>query len=471
MKPLCVDLDGTLIYSDTLLECLILLTKHKPWLLLYLPFWLCHGRTYFKHKIAHHITLDPVLLPYHHDLLQRLQQAHKKNRPLYLVTAAHQNIADAVSQHVGLFTKAFGSSKNQNLKGNTKRDFLNETFGKGNYDYAGNSSADLPIFKDAHKSIIVNGSDRLIKKMQTTTQAYETLEGPKLTLKDFLKGIRIHQYTKNALIFVPLILGYWLTHLHLIEEVILGFIALSLTASSVYLTNDLLDLTADRQHPTKQKRALASGKLSLAWGCLLCPTFLILGILVSIPLPQAFKLVLLSYYLLTLAYSFGLKSIALLDVYTLALLYTFRILAGMAIIGAGYSSWLLIFSLFFFTSLAFVKRYIELNRVIQTKQKVIYGRNYHIKNTNIIAMFGVASGFLAVLVFAFYLSSSKALSIYTHPEGLYLICPALLYWLSRIWLKASQNQIDEDPIAFALRDKASYLLLGFIILSAILSAS
>jgi 4-hydroxybenzoate polyprenyltransferase len=470
MPPLCIDLDGTLTLSDTLIESLLLLLKTKPWLLLLLPFWLCQGKANFKAKITEHTTLNPVALPYHIAFLDYLKAEHQKGRALYLVTAADQPIANNIAQHLGIFKQAFGSDGTRNLKGQHKRDFLNNHFGKGQYDYAGNHTCDIAIFKDATHSIVVNASANTQKKAQALDNVAEVFPGEKLTVKAFLKGIRVHQYVKNILLFVPLLLAHTLLNVPLLTACIWGFISFCLLASGTYLLNDLLDLENDRLHKTKCRRPLASGVMPLPLGIVLCPLFIMAAFIIAVCLSKAFLIVLLAYFVLTLTYSFYLKRKALLDVFALSLLYTLRILAGMALLHMGYSNWLIIFSLFFFTSLAFVKRYTELNDLTNSQRKALHGRGYHVDNLQMIATFGVCAGFLSALVFTFYLNSVRAVAMYAHPQVLYLICPALLYWLSRIWLKASQSEMHEDPIVFAIKDKTSYCVLIAIIIISIISA-
>jgi 4-hydroxybenzoate polyprenyltransferase len=468
--PLCIDLDGTLILSDTLIESLLLLLKQKPWLVLLLPFWLCSGKARFKARLASYTTLNPNALPYHPDLLDYLTSESQKGRKVYLVTAANQAIADSIARHLNVFKQAFGSDDKRNLKGRHKRDFLNDQFGKGKYDYAGNHHCDLPIFKDAGHSIVVNASTRTHTKAEALGNVSHTFPAPKLTIKAFLKAIRIHQYVKNILLFIPLLLAHTLLNIPLLTASAWGFISFCLLASGTYLLNDLLDLEADRLHKTKCRRPLASGVMPLPLGLILCPTLIVAALIIAMCLSKTFLIVLLTYFMLTLTYSFYLKRKALLDVFALSLLYTLRILAGMALLQMGYSNWLIIFSLFFFTSLAFVKRYTELSDLSNSERKALYGRGYHVDNLQMIATFGVCAGFLSVLVFTFYLNSVRAVAMYTHPQFLYLICPTLLYWLSRIWLKASQNEMHEDPIVFAIKDKTSYCILIAIIIISIISA-
>ena len=290
-----------------------------------------------------------------------------------------------------------------------------------------------------------------------------------LNINELIKALRCHQYAKNSLIFLPLILGHYFK-LNYFLETLLGFICFSLLASSVYLLNDLIDVESDRLHPTKRNRPLASGTLSIKSALILIPTLFSLAFLIASLLSSLFQLSLIAYYLLTLSYSLVFKRKALVDVLVLSGLYSMRILAGMIILRTAYSDWLILFSLFFFTSLAFVKRYVELSFAAQSgSNQKLPGRDYYPNQTQIISLFGITSGYLSTLIFALYINSDKAMVLYHHAKFLYFICPILLYWISYIWLEANKGNVQDDPVVFALKDKTSYLICFLIILIAIMA--
>lgn len=473
LKPLCVDLDGTLVNTDTLWETVLLFIKQRPctaWFLLI--FWLFHSRSYLKRQVAQSVNLSADALPYNQQLLSWLKEQHALGRSLVLVTAADESIAMRIAAHLGIFNHVFASDGIRNLKGSHKADILNEAFGKGQYDYVGNHRSDLEIWLHCRYAILANFSAGLLRRCREIAEVREHFPKTRLGVRKFLKAIRVHQYAKNILIFLPVLLGHYFTHAEMLWQSLLGFMCFSMLASSVYLLNDLLDLEADRRHASKSRRALACGELPIPVGIILLLLFLLLAVGLSFLLPRAFQCVMLMYYVLTMLYSFTLKRQVLLDVLALSALYTLRIIAGMAIAAQIYAFWLILFSVFFFTSLAFIKRFTELDQMLRMKQeKTIHGRGYHTDQVQMISVFGIASGYLSVLVFALYINSQQAYSLYHHPSWLYLICPVLLYWISYVWLRASSGELHEDPIIFALHDKISYYCVGLIIILATFAAA
>lgn len=281
-----------------------------------------------------------------------------------------------------------------------------------------------------------------------------------MTIYGLLQAIRVQQYAKNGLIFLPLLAGHLLMNSTIVCRAMIGFVCFCLIASSVYLINDILDLSSDKQHPIKSNRALASGQLSLGYAWLLIGIFSIVGFILSLSLPIQFSLVLLIYYVISIAYSLQLKQLVLVDVIVLSLLYTIRIIAGMTLLSSNnsYSPWMLLFSMFFFLSLAFLKRVSELYYLKAMGFKELVGRNYCTDDTQTFSMFGIISGFMAILVFALYLNSNAAMILYHHTTWLLLVFPFMLYWLCRMWLLATQGKINEDPVVYTLRDKVSYYI-------------
>lgn len=462
MLPLCVDLDGTLIKTDVLWESILLLARKNFLLLFLIPIWLLRGRPYLKYQLAKAVTVPVEHLPYHQEFLAWLKELHQQGRELVLVTASNELQAQLVANYLGIFSRVYASNLSVNLKSTRKRDLLNKVFGEKQYDYAGNESADYAVWKSSYQAVVVNAPASVEQHCAALVDIAKVFKKPKLTLNVFLKAIRLHQYVKNLLIFVPLLLGHFIANVDLWLQCIQGFICFSLLASSIYILNDLLDLNSDRQHPIKCQRAFAMGLISIPTGLRLMLMLLGLAMALAVNLPQDFQIILALYYGIALGYSLFLKQQILIDVLTLAALYTFRILAGAAIIDVGYSDWLVLFSLFFFTSLAFVKRYTELSKYANHCQAKLPGRAYDLIHMTMINTFGISSGYLSALIFALYLNSEKASTLYQHPRVLYLICPLILYWLSRMWFKAAENVIDDDPVMFALRDKTSYWILAIM---------
>ncbi|WP_347986878.1 UbiA family prenyltransferase [Methylomonas sp. AM2-LC] len=453
--PLCVDLDGTLIHSDLLLESLLLLLKRNPLYVFLLPLWLSKGKAALKAQIAQRVVLNAAALPYNQAFLAWLETEHQSGRELWLCTASNHRLADLVATHIPIFTGVLASSDELNLSGQRKAAQLVEKFGEKGFDYCGNAHIDLKVWQHSQAAIAVNCKESLSQEAGKLTELRAVFPKTNGFFKPAIKALRPHQWAKNVLIFIPLAAAHKLTNNGAIEQALLAFLAFGLCASSVYLLNDMLDLEVDRQHPRKCKRPFASGNLSLIAGFFLVPLLLIAALLIASQLPVRFCEVLGAYYTLTLAYSFGLKRIVLIDTITLAGLYTARIIAGATAIAVPLSFWLLLFSVFLFFSLALVKRYAELDAMQRQGKLKAAGRGYHIEDLPILHSLGTASGNLCVLVLALYINSPEVQSLYHHPQAIWMLCVLLLYWISRVWLKAHRGKMHDDPVVFAMKDRIS----------------
>lgn len=462
-KVLAVDLDGTLIKTDLLQESLMLLLKKNPFYKFLIPFWLLAGKVNLKHQVAKRVQLDASLLPYNTTVIDYIKEERKKGTKCYLVTGSMSALAQQVANHLALFDGVFATeAEGKNLTGKNKVAFLNERFGRQNYTYIGNSTVDIPVWNDAHKAVVVSPKETLVKKAEKASPDTQWIKTSAPSVKTWLKTVRIHQWVKNALLAVPLLTSHQVFDLNLIALCLLGFLAFSLAASSVYVLNDLMDLSSDRQHPSKKHRPFAAGDLSILQGLVLFPLLLALSALLCLFLPLDFFIVLAAYYAITVAYSFKLKQIILLDTVTLAVLYTMRIIAGTVLISVHFSFWLLAFSIFIFLSLALLKRYTELITLRNNHQTTTIGRGYHVEDQGIIGPLGTAAGYIAVLVLALYLNSDAVVMLYQHASVLWLACIILLYWISRMWLISHRGQMDDDPIFFAIKDKTSLITVIII---------
>jgi len=462
-SPLCVDLDGTLIKTDLLWESLLALLKQSPFSIFQLPFWLLKGKAAFKHEIARRVTLDASTLPYDQALVEFLANERRSGRELVLATASHESFARAVAAHLELFgERVFGSGASTNLKGARKVALLVERYGVRRFAYAGNSAADLPVWAEADEAIVVNASAGLVRRAQALTPVSRVFSKSVNWPKQVAKALRVHQWAKNVLVFIPVVASHQITNRTLLLQATIAFLSFSLSASAVYIINDCLDLASDRRHPRKKDRPFASGNLSIPFGLLLAAGCLVGGIGLAFALPSSFLLVLAGYLVLTTGYSFYLKQFVLLDVIVLAQLYTVRVYGGGAATGVAPSHWLLTFSLFLFLSLALVKRFTELRLTSQSAGKELHGRGYWVTDLEHVSSIGTASGLIAVLVLALYISSKEVLLLYTHAEVLWLVCPVMLYWISRIWMLAYRNCMDDDPVVFAVKDSKSYLMAAII---------
>lgn len=456
--PLCVDLDGTLIRTDLLLESAVLLLKQNPLYLLAYPLWLSRGRANLKHEIASRVQLDATTLPYDVRVLDALQ-AEQARRPVVLCTASNQALAHKVARHLGTFSAVMATEGTRNLSGDNKAAALVDRFGENGFDYAGNERRDLAIWRHARSGWVVNGSTGLAERAGKVCRVAMVLPREGNAWHAWLRAFRLHQWLKNVLVFVPLLAAHLLMDPVALVRATLAFLVFGVCASSVYILNDILDLDADRRHPRKRKRPFASGSLPLAAGFVAAPLMTLAAFAAAYALEPRFALVLLGYYVLTLAYSFRLKQIAMLDVLVLAALYTLRIIAGTAVIEVGFSFWLLAFSMFLFLSLALVKRYTELGVQRKSGSDAARGRGYATSDYELLASLGSASGYSSVLVLALYINSTASADLYHRPHVLWLLCPLLLYWISRVWIIAHRGAMHDDPVVFAARDKLSLVLL------------
>jgi 4-hydroxybenzoate polyprenyltransferase len=466
-RPLVVDLDGTLIRSDVLIESGFAYLKSAP-LRFYQPLvWLARGgKPALKAGLAENTNVDVTVLPYDPQVLDWLREEREAGRPLVLATASHERYAHAIADHLGLFDRTFATANGVNLSSHRKRDKLVAEFGERNFDYAGNSHDDVAVWQSAARAYVVNPSSGVERAARKIGNVERVIESRPPALRTWSKSLRLHQWLKNLLIVVPLLAAHKLTSPELIVSALLAFLAFGLCASSVYLLNDLLDLEDDRHHPTKRKRPLASGALPLTWGVGLFPVLLAGAFaLTALFLPWRFGAVLLGYYALTLAYSMFLKRQVMVDVVVLALLYTIRIVAGTAAIGAHLTFWLLAFSMFIFLSLALVKRYAELHSLQARGLVKTRGRGYLASDLPLISSLGTAAGYLSVLVMAMYIQDGNTAKLYRHAQIIWLACPLLLYWISRMWMITHRGQMHDDPIVFAARDRVSLavvLLCGIV---------
>lgn len=462
--PLVIDLDGTLIRSDLLVETGLLFLRDQPQRFLAPLQWLARGKSVLKHELAHATELDVSVLPYNKAVIEFIEVERGRGRRVVLATASHRRLADRVAQHLALFDEVIASDEGLNLSAHAKRDALVQTYGDRGFDYAGNSQDDLPVWAAARHAYVVNASQSIERSARKIGNVAGVLASRSPVLRDWAKALRLHQWLKNLLIFVPLLAAHRYTDLPLVLDALIAFLCFGLCASGVYILNDLLDLRDDRHHVRKRARPFASGRLSIQAGLFAFPALLASAFGLALwQLPLAFTAGLATYYALTLAYSLVLKRRMVIDVITLAALYTLRIIVGAIALGIPLSFWLLAFSMFLFLSLAFVKRYAELFHVrARGSDEKARGRGYFADDLQMIASLGAASGYMAVMVLALYINDSRTAQLYRHQEFIWLACPLLLTWISRIWMLAHRGMMDEDPVIFAVRDRVS-LAIGALI--------
>jgi 4-hydroxybenzoate polyprenyltransferase len=425
-------------------------------MLILLPFWLMKGKAHLKRRIAENVTINAASLPFRADFLAWLRTQASEGVQLTLVTASDKLLAEPVAACVGIFCEVLATDGALNLAGGNKARVLVERYGERGFDYAGNSRVDLQVWSHAREAIVVNGSTVLIESVRTAAPVSASFARTPLRLKTLLKAIRVRQWVKNALVFVPLLTSFRLLNASAFEADVLAFLSFSFCASSVYLLNDLLDLESDRLHPKKKNRPFASGALPIAYGVVMAPILLLAGFLVAMLLPREALGLLVVYYVLTFAYSFYLKRKMLVDVFTLSGLYTIRVLMGGAASGILCSPWLIAFSMFIFLSLAFSKRCSELFQLKKRETDSAAGRSYFVWDQFTMNVFGIASAYVSAIVLGLYIYSPEIRGHYLHPNWLWLLVLLLLYWLSRVWILAGRGAMDEDPIVFATTDRVTY---------------
>ncbi len=468
LTPICVDLDDTLVNTDTLVESLAILIKKRPDALRKIPLWLLKGKSNFKHQISKRVKIDATILPYNQKVLTYLKDMREKGHDIYLVTGANQIVAVAVAQHLNIFKGVYSSSKKVNLVGSAKALLLNTIFGEKSYIYLGNSSDDLAAWRTAKESIVVNSSARVLKTAQKISTVTKIIDKDRVKLKLWLKSIRIHQWTKNLLLLAPIFLAGQITFQHLITG-LLAFLSFSLVASAGYVFNDFLDINSDRKHKTKSTRPFASGKVSLHLVPKMLAGLFLAGVGISLLLPTGFTAIVLLYFVATVSYTLWLKRIAIIDVLSLAFFYTLRLYAGGEANSIKLSIWLFAFSSFFFLSLALIKRTSELKISIDLNQAATLSRGYLIKDNKKIKFLGKLSGSMSILILGYYIFSETADEIYKQPAILFSVCILLGFWLARCWRLSEDGELDNDPVSFAIRDKISYIVAAGVALSWILA--
>lgn len=453
--PLCVDMDGTLLNGDSLHEALLAALARQPLTLLRLPALLAGNRAELKRDLAARAGLDPALLPYNEPLLELLRREKAAGRRLVLATAADRALAEAVADHLGLFDRVIASEGGRNLRGAAKAEALAAEFGAGGFDYAGNDATDLAVWAKARRAMVVNAPNALAARIPCPVA--EVVEGRRSHgARAALKAMRPHQWSKNMLVFIPVIAaGAW-GDLAGLGQALLAFLAFCLTASAIYVWNDLSDLGADRRHPRKRKRPLAHGDLPVLAGLALAPLLLLTGLGVSAlagVLP-----VMAAYAVLTSLYSFKLKELPLVDVFLLASLYTIRVFAGGVASGYAMSLWLLAFSCFIFLSLGFVKRVAELAPLAEAGGSRVARRGYMARDAGLLGAMGVASSFASGLVLALYVQHLAGSGLYGNPVMLWGLVPLMLFWQCRLWLSTARGYMHDDPIVYASRDWVSWVV-------------
>ncbi len=466
-QPLCVDLDGTLVKTDTLLESLM--SAIGAWrgfleVLVALP----KGKARFKAVLANLGPIDSTLLPYHAELLQYLKREKEEGTRLVLATAANRKIAEVVADHVGIFDEVIASDENHNLSGNAKARALVERFGEFGFRYAGNAQVDVPVWRVASSAVLVDTSASVTRAATAATRVEAQIKQKRPLWRPFLRALRPYQWSKNILVFVPVITAHAEADLHSWFFAFLTFVSFCSVASANYLVNDLLDLRADRKHARKRNRPFASGALPIVAGFISIPLLYGVGAAFAqfSKVPQLVAL----YVALAMAYSWKLKRMPLVDFFTLSAMYVLRLFAGGKASGHPVTLWLLGFSSFLFLSLALVKRVAELKA--HEGNGPANQRAYAFEDTQTLEVMGIASSFASTVVLALYVQSdvSAQHAQYTRPELLWPVVPLMLFWQCRIWLSTARKYMLDDPIIYAARDWVSWIIVITILVSMTLAS-
>lgn len=467
--PLVVDLDGTLLRSDLLIETAFRRLGSNPVAAVGMLRALKNGKAALKHFLCKDADCAPATLPYDETVLGIIHRARNAGRKIYLASASYESFVSAIATHLGIFDGFFATTPLVNLSGQEKAQCLIDKFGLGKFDYIGNDAADLPVWKAARHPIAIRTSRSVTAKLHEMAPEALFLDHKRPSLKGWAKQLRVHQYAKNALVFLPMFAAHMFDVASLLTAT-LAAASFCFAASACYILNDLVDLTDDRAHRTKKDRALAKGDIPLIHAVIAVPVLLVLAAILSLSISGAFAGVLATYFILTTFYTLHLKQILLVDVLTLSGLYTIRMFGGAVALGIGLSSWLMVFSLSIFLSLALMKRFVEIAARIDSKLPSPANRDYENTDLTMLAALSAAAGFNAVTVLALYVSGYAVSSLYTHPDLLLFACPILAYWIGRALILAQRREMQDDPVVFALKDPMSRVS-GLAMLAVFVAAS
>lgn len=467
-RPLVVDLDGTLIRSDLFFENLFGFVGLSPFEAYKIPLWLLNGKAALKRKLAESSEIDVATLPYAEAVLACIHKARMEGRRVYLASASDELLVRAVALHLGLFDGWFSSDGVTNLSGSTKAAVLVSMFGEGNFDYIGNAEVDFDVWKHAATALYIGPSPRLQRRLTALNKAAEVVIVEKSNYA-WVRLLRPIQWAKNALIGVALLTAHKF-NLQAVLLILIAVASFSACASAVYIINDLVDIKADRAHPSKRKRPFASGEVSFLSAAIVGTLCLVVAFLAAAAISLKFIGVLVLYLATTTAYSLILKRKMLIDVVTLAGLYTIRVLAGAVAINVHMSEWLITFSIFIFLSLALIKRYSELIIRFDGGLSDPTNRNYKKDDLPVVSSLAAASGYCSIVVLSLYVTSDAVRGLYANPSMLWLTCPLMIYWISRMLMLSHRRLMTDDPIIFAVKDKISWATAALIIVIGVLAA-
>lgn len=466
--PLLVDLDRSLIRTDLLLETALVYLSANPLRVFRLLGWLLRGRAHLKRKLAHAAGLDLLLIPVNEHVESFAREAKRAGQAVYLATASDELLAGRIAARFDFVDGVIASDGSNNLKGANKAAVLRRRFPNG-FDYVGDSSSDLHVWRHARSVIVVAPSASLLRSVRALRKPTKVVDqarvGPAL-----LKAARLHQWAKNSLVFIPAILSAAIAKPEVATTCLFAFFALGLVASGTYLVNDMWDLSSDRRHASKRKRPLASGRLPITTALVAAPLMIGGGLAIAAAIGVAAFVTLLAYLATTLAYSMHLKRVPVLDTVVLASLFTMRLILGIAAAGVVASPWLLVFSMFLFTSLSLAKRSTEIQRVSAAGGVTVAGRGYLVTDAPFVLALGMATATGSIMIMVLYLIfDAFSRDFYGNPTWLWVFPVVLFLWTARVWLVGQRGQLHDDPVAFALKDRQS-LAMGAVMVAAFIMA-
>lgn len=469
-RDIVVDMDGTLSHVDALHEDFFVCLRQNPLRETASAVFGSGSKAAMKRSLAKLAGRDTGLSPLHAELLSHLSMMKQSGKSLHLVTASDQYHADAMGKAVNLFDSVTGSDGARNLKGPEKASYLKERFPEG-FIYAGDSAADLPVWMASSGAILVGGAKRHAGKLeQNGVPIIDIFGGGNGAVKDWLRLFRLHQWAKNVLIFVPLLLGQLYAQPEAVSAAVMAFLFWSIAGSGSYIVNDIFDVEADRKHRTKRNRPIASGKIGVSSAFVVAAAMICVGVAGAMWLSVSFGVALLWYLVVTLSYSFKLKTVPLLDVGIIAMLFTSRIVAGSLLLALPHSPWLTSFAMLLFLSLALAKRHAELVMADPANGDIIPGRGYRRSDSPLTLALGLGAAMSSIVVMLLFITlEASARGVYAAPEALFVTPIILLFWFMRIWLLSNRGELDDDPVIFALKDPVSLGLAGILLAGFVLS--
>lgn len=470
LLPLIVNLDDMLIKCNLLLESSILLIKHSIFNIFIILKWLLTDRVLFKEKISELISIDTEKLPYNRSVIDFLTAEYKNGRKIILISVSPIKYAQKIADYLGLFSSVIITSTKFNPEDINKPEKKLVDCVKNGFEYVCYSNNSSSFLIKRYNDYTVNNSIPPKNDVHQTVNIVYTKNESNSGILKYFKAIRVYQWSKNFLLFVPLITSHNISKTDMLIRCIFGFLAFNFCASSTYILNDIFDTESDRKHPRKKNRVFARGDISVSNGLVIAMIMTVSGISLSLFLSINFTLLVLSYIILTFFYSLFLKKKAMIDVITLAILYSIRIFGGAQLINVDVSFWLFAFSIFIFLGLALIKRCTELQVISHTSTDApLFGRDYDINDLQTLRSIGITSSFISIVVFALYINSTEVLSLYSYPKFMWAICPALLLWINRLWIKTSRCLMHDDPLIFTFKDIPSQLLILFMIVIVIIA--